>query len=138
MQSNSSGSIKRTRSHIVFNVVEQKVLIPPFITNVFPDPPYWLIFLPPVSTPHELKMLTPLRFLSLVTSIFLYPVCQKPNIFMPYLLGAWNQQARTTVPLSFSRKTLASIGTDFFYSQSVDYLLVVDHFSCFVEVAALT
>ena len=41
------------------------------------------------------------------------------------------------MPNCFSRETLAGCGDRSFYSQSVDYLLVVDYFSRYVEVAAL-
>ena len=46
-------------------------------------------------------------------------------------------RARTAVPNCFSRQTLAGCGDRSFYSQSVDYLLVVDYLSHYVEVAAL-
>ena len=40
-------------------------------------------------------------------------------------------------PTVFPERPWQVVGTDLFYSQSVDYLLVVEYFSCYVEVAAL-
>ena len=46
-------------------------------------------------------------------------------------------QPEPLCPTVFPQRPWQVVGTDLFRSQSVDYLLVVDYFSCYVEVAAL-